>query len=1332
MEAPAGGLGAGPVVVALLALHDEDSRSHHIACSSLARLHSHCTVLHCTYMAPRGDSVLQPVPAMPHFKVKAVYDYASPHDDDLSFPAGQVITVTEEEDADWYIGEYIDAVGNKQDGLFPKNFVEKYEPEPPPRPNRASRYKPVETPAAQEVPPTPEIAQPEPAPVEQEEPEPPKPKPPPVEIPPPAKSVLSPTSPIPPAAGKSHELPQEPPAAPKPSSAAPAAKKPPPPVAAKSSSFRDRIAAFNAPAAAPLAPFKPGGGPPATFIKKPFVAPPPSRNAYVPPPRETPQVKSYRRDEDPEIAERQVQDQDNAERAGLAGPTSPTANEGDEDQPKPTSLKERIALLQKQQQEQAERAAAMHKEKPKKPPMRKRTESHDPRGQDSEDAPLEKVLSSESKERASTDSGRPRRSSHGVKSSEAPPIRDLHSDANDADQSGAGDTEDAEGTSTSVEDDDDHVKQQRPTLARAPTAPTKEADVGDEDGAADEEEEDEEEDEMDAETRRKLELRERMAKMSGGMGMAGMFGGGIPMGGPPPPKKKPSAKKSTGDSEDYSMPQQRMPMFGLPGMPPPVKSPEVEDTELAAEKDDAPSHQISQGRSADEVPDAEDITPQPPQRTPTAERPPPVPTESKFLIPRAPVDGFVRQTLDCLQLSASETVSKTYVCFDGKSEYVMTVCVSRRSVPPPVPTSDRPVPPPVPAASRPPPPPVRSPTPGSESGDEMTEPVGPYSTTSPRTPSAQTPSKRSSYLASDETDSPDKRIQPMSPTQGRPPPPPPPGQPPSRQPTMENMTRRPTAADREELETEYEGDYDTDIAPGATHKDALKAHARESSLEDNSMANEGSSARSPTTPHGIPPLPPIAPRAGPPPLPPQPPSRPSMDAPRGAPPPLPPTSPPSRHPRENDEDYDPFNYTGPPRAAPPALPPAPPPAPRAVPPPPQAQPPPPQNRMPPALPHMPPVPSFIPPTPQQESSDDDDLYSSPPPRKSHDRPPPPPPQAPPHQHRPPPPPQERLPPPPPPPQERFVPPPPTERAAPPPPPPEPSQSTRPPVGRKSLDVNRVMQQGRVSMDQPRPSISQDFMATEVDLGASSHWWTQPNMPPPSLQTRKDILVDMDESRSGNSIEKTVHVLFIDYSQTVITARFDTNNVSDVQLEQRQDPPPARLRQDQLESAHNTFGARIAKDVESKQNTVVGDGSPHGLIHELLRPYPTALGPISTRAFGAPVYANLANASTQQFDEIRPGDIISFRNAKFQGKHGAMHAKYAVDVGRPDHVGVVVEWDGSKKKVRVWEQGRESRKTKQESFRMGDLRSGECSKCRTGELHAWVAGCPRVTNSIPSN
>ncbi|KAF2029715.1 hypothetical protein EK21DRAFT_67151 [Setomelanomma holmii] len=1223
------------------------------------------------------------------FKVKAVYDYSSPHEDDLNFKLGQVITVTEEEGDDWYVGEYIDDSGAKHDGLFPKNFVEKYEPAPPPRPNRASRHKPLEQPAAQAVPPTPEVPhhepepEPEPEPVQHEEPEPPKAQPPPMQVPAASKPEPTPMSPAsPPSAtsARSAELPPAQNEAPKP---APAAKKaPPPPVAAKSNAFRDRIAAFNAPAAAPIQPFKAAGAP-SNFIKKPFVAPPPSRNAYVPPPKEAPQVKTYRREEDPEIAERQAQDQEAAHKAGLDSHDGPKAQEAEEeDQPK-ISLKERIALLQKQQQEQAERAAAMHKEKPKRPPVKKRTESHDAPAEDSEDTGLEKVTSSGSRPRESLDHARPPRTSHDIKSPDLNHNRDLVSE-NDADQSGADNTEDAEGTSTSVEDDEDRSKRHPPLPTRAPAAPSHEPNVGDEQD--NEEEEAEEEDEMDAETRRKLELRERMAKMSGGMGMPGMFGG-MPMGGLPPKKKKPAEKKA-GEGEDYHAPQQRVAMFPMPGMPS-VRSPEQEDRQLAVEKEQEHPHPVTDAHTADEVADMEDVTPQPTQRTPTGERPPPIPTESKFMISRKPLGRFARHVLDCSASACSEVVSKTYVASDGISEYVMTVSVSTRPVPPPLPQ-------------------IASPGPGSESGDELTDAGA--ATMSPKSPSgfnAPHP-KRSSYFGSDDQshDPSERRMSsfpigsPTSPLSSRPPPPPPPTQ----APPFRHGDVAPRPVDRnEEGETDYEGDYDTDIAPGATHKDALKSHARDASMDGSTIADEPSAARSPTTPHGIPPLPPSVPRAVPPP-PPQVPSRQSMEAPRAAPP-VPPVPPPTRNaPQdEDDDDYDPYRYTSPPSI--------PPPAPRTVPPPPQAQPPPPQNRPP------PPMPPSIPPVPQHQAADssgeDDELYSAPP-RKSHDRPPPPPPQAPPHQHVPPPPPQERAAPPPPP-QERAPPPlPPQERSALPPPADAPPRVS---MGRKSLDANRALG-GRTSMDQPRPSMNQDFIASDLDLGHSSHWWTQPKLLPPSLQSRKDVLVDLSESQSGNTIEKIISVLYIDYSQTIISARFDLSNVSDVQLEQQHMPPPPRQRPDQLESAYEQFGRQIAKAAESKQNTVLGNGTPFDLIEELLKPYQDALPPVSTRSYGALVYANLANASTQSYDEIRPGDIVTFRNAKFQGKTGPMHAKYSTEVGKPDHVGVVVEWDGSKKKVRVWEQGREHKKIKPESFKMGDLRSGEVKVFRVMS-RGWV-------------
>ena len=256
---------------------------------------------------------------------------------------------------------------------------------------------------------------------------------------------------------------------------------------------------------------------------------------------------------------------------------------------------------------------------------------------------------------------------------------------------------------------------------------------------------------------------------------------------------------------------------------------------------------------------------------------------------------------------------------------------------------------------------------------------------------------------------------------------------------------------------------------------------------------------------------------------------------------------------------------------------------------------------------------------------------------------------------------------------------------------------------------------RRSMDQS--SGEHSIMATDFDLGQSSMWWTQPNLPPPSLQNRSDILYEVESStsskRGGKATTSTdVYVLYPDYSQTTINATFDPQDPSHAALEQRHERPPPPPRKDQLESASAQFGAVIAASAASKLNTTVLSGSSSDFVPSLLEPLKTqALVPVGMRSFGALVYANLANTSTQVFDEIRPGDIVTFRNAKFGGHKGGLHQKYAVDVGMgKEHVGVVAEWDGTKKKIRAWEQGREEKgkkgKVKEESWKMGDLRSGE--------------------------
>jgi myosin tail region-interacting protein MTI1 len=456
------------------------------------------------------------------FKVKASYEYNSPHDDDLSFPQGQIITVTEEEDADWYVGEYSDESGTLQSGLFPRNFVERYEPAPPPRPVRSTRAK---------------SSQPPPEPVEQPDARPQEPLPAQQQAPPPAPSaapVASPAQLSSPVDATAPQLPVAQPPAPKPASA-----KAPPPVAEKSASFKDRIAAFNKASGPPVTPFKPGALASGGFVKKPFIAPPPSRSAYVPLPPESARKVVYRREEDPEIAERQAQDREIAEKAGLV----PSASaDGEEEAPKAVSLKERIALLQKQQLEQASRRAEISaKEKPRKP-MKKRSESEQDATDEREPHDLGIRMSSE-QDREQQD--HPRRTPRIPQGSEV-----QASDGNDADQSAADETaEEAEGASTG-EEEQSHDRVPAPAEA---------------------EEEDEEEDELDEDARHQLALRERMAKLSGGMGMGGMFGppGAMPMPGMRSNSmKKKAPERSTVDDDDTASPPPppRAPTVPVPGV----------------------------------------------------------------------------------------------------------------------------------------------------------------------------------------------------------------------------------------------------------------------------------------------------------------------------------------------------------------------------------------------------------------------------------------------------------------------------------------------------------------------------------------------------------------------------------------------------------------------------------------------------------------------------------------------------------------------------------------------------------------------------------------------
>jgi myosin tail region-interacting protein MTI1 len=581
------------------------------------------------------------------FRVKAIYEYASPHDDDLSFPNGQIISVTAEEDDDWYAGEFIDAAGHKQEGIFPRNFVDKYEPEIPSRPARPTRAKKDADPstpvAAAEVP-TESSAE---APAGTQE------------------RAQNPAQAVGPLLGSSNEAAISSPrvggsASPpstksstrqsaaagvtrssdqtQPSSAGKDDQNHQPSEKPTGDSFKDRIAAFNKSAASPIAPFKPGGhgkGSSTSFIKKPFVAPPPSKNAYVPPPREALPAKTYRREEDPELKEA-------AEDSEASVPLLDQREQAPtEEEAKTTSLKDRIALLQKQQLEQAAlRAdAAQKKDKPKRPP-KKRMESQE-RTQNEEHGPQigstgldpAGTIGKKSVDFADDESESLGRHDSRQKSGIAPvatpppPSRELVSDTNDADYSAAGDTEEGYDTSTSREDD----RQKRRSSQQKSTEKgslDENVEVGSKEREPQDEEEDEEgeveedQEEVDPEVKRRLEIRERMAKMSGGMGLMGMFG---PPGGIPAAARKARAS-GTGEPESdptqgESVSAERAPPVPVPGM----SNTQRTDSEALGVEEDGSADEEAVQTPSQHTEDKGFGPASPPQRTATDRTAPPVP-----------------------------------------------------------------------------------------------------------------------------------------------------------------------------------------------------------------------------------------------------------------------------------------------------------------------------------------------------------------------------------------------------------------------------------------------------------------------------------------------------------------------------------------------------------------------------------------------------------------------------------------------------------------------------------------------------------------------------------
>lgn len=295
--------------------------------------------------------------------------------------------------------------------------------------------------------------------------------------------------------------------------------------------------------------------------------------------------------------------------------------------------------------------------------------------------------------------------------------------------------------------------------------------------------------------------------------------------------------------------------------------------------------------------------------------------------------------------------------------------------------------------------------------------------------------------------------------------------------------------------------------------------------------------------------------------------------------------------------------------------------------------------------------------------------------------------------------------------------------------PPPSQAPRAParvstsssVGRSSLDSGRrsgdlsrskSLREGKPEQLQADSYLS--FLQEELDnLQESSGWWIKNEIPDclqPKLGT--DLIFEVDSNlitKRGNKtvVYKDYYILFFDMSQIVLELLYDSNdprlsiNVLDVSV-----PPTSSNRRDILHSYNATYG----NDIVSLALGLLGSKVPTGLVpsvfNQLRLKFPNLLIPVGEKSFGATIYKNF-NHNVQKYDDIRPGDILCMKNAKFtshKGLGGLGNKSVTVGDGSEIYSAVVAEFDPKKEKLRVLESDR-SGVVKKESYKIGDLKSG---------------------------
>lgn len=234
-----------------------------------------------------------------------------------------------------------------------------------------------------------------------------------------------------------------------------------------------------------------------------------------------------------------------------------------------------------------------------------------------------------------------------------------------------------------------------------------------------------------------------------------------------------------------------------------------------------------------------------------------------------------------------------------------------------------------------------------------------------------------------------------------------------------------------------------------------------------------------------------------------------------------------------------------------------------------------------------------------------------------------------------------------------------------------------------------------------------------DLRADISWLLK-NDVPPVLQPKVDIelVYEVDTSsiskRGGRVVVfKDYYILYHDLSQIVMELQYDQYDPEKTALLinlRTENVPP--VKSNALQDSAASFGIMALKYAESLEGQKLSSGIVGEVFSSLKNAHLGVLNPIGQKAFGFMVYKH-SNANVVKFDDIKPGDIVCMKNAKFPAHKGLKSiALKPIIVGEHDDIysAIVLEHDTKKDKIRVLENDSNGT-VKKEGYRIGEMKSG---------------------------